>query len=212
MAQAAVPTSLPTSPCVPARSAPATRRSPGTKPAGPLLTAPRAAGLPGRGLTWTGDAVAAGDATALTLHAPLLASVSLLCTRCARISASRARPPPDLRALPAPWLRRWIGAPRGPPPCIMGPAAPGTAVTAAAEAAGNGQGAEPSRGLASSSCPGPPLPLQPRPLARARRPSRLPDRSAQKVLLFTWRKPKRGKCDGPCGQGPKDWELPRPWE
>lgn len=56
------------------------RRTP-AEPPGPrgegVRARPPPTGLPGRGRTWTGAAVAAGDATALTLHEPLPASVSL---------------------------------------------------------------------------------------------------------------------------------------
>lgn len=110
---------------------------------------PRPPGSPQRGRAWTGAAVAAGDATARTRHAPLPASVSLPRTG-VRPDLGRPRSPSVRpRALPGQWLGLWIQAPREPAPCIVRLAALRTAatvVTATAEAAGNGQGAEPRAG------------------------------------------------------------------
>lgn len=218
--RAAVPTPLPTSPCVPAGSAPATRGSPRTQPHSGATDAalcrlrPGPPGSPQRGRAWIGAAVAAGDATALTLHAPLPASVSLPSTRMR----------PDLGRPRSPSSR-----PRG-PTCAVArtgdQSAPGTPSLhrAAGCAPDGGDSGDCGRGGGGKRAGGrvegwllPPA--QDRrflsslgPLARARRPSRLPDRSAQKVLLFTWRKPRRGSVMGQGGQGPKDWALPRPWE
>lgn len=134
-----------------------------------------------------------------TPHAPLPASVSLPCTRARRTRVvTRAtpdfgRPPSLLFQTPGPYLRRGsrsgserLGHPR---PALCRRLRPWRRCSRAARGGGK-PGKGPSQGEAPSSWPGPPLPLQPWPLARARRPSRLPDHRAQKVLLFTWAKPK----------------------
>lgn len=167
----------------------------------------RAAGLSGRGRAWTGAAVAAGDANARTLHAPLTASVSLHCTR----------------------VRPDLGRPRSPSPRPPGPtctvartvdrSSPGTpALHRAAGCSpdggdGGGDGGGGSRGGGGKRAGGraegwllPPAQdrrflssLGPS-LARARRPSRLPDRSAES-FAFHLEETKEGKCDGAVWPG-----------
>lgn len=74
------------------------RESPRTQPHSGAADAalhrlrPRPPGSPQRGRAWTGAVVAAGDATACTRHAPLLASVSLPRTG-VRPDLSRPRSP-----------------------------------------------------------------------------------------------------------------------
>lgn len=176
------PTPLPTSPCVPQderRPPEASCRESRDRPARGRSARPRGHRTPA-GL----EQGRAGDDAAPAPHAPPLPRFP---------SPAPARARPELRPSHA---RSWAGRVRPAetpgPTCAVGRSAPGTparhrAACCRGRRRETGEGPEPRGGAFLRartrflSSPGP---------LHARRPSRLPDRRAQKVWLFAWAKPR----------------------
>lgn len=183
--------------------------------------APGSSVVTGLGRARTGAAVAAGDATALTLHAPLPASVSLPCTRTSRTRVvTRATPgfrqaAFALLVTPRPYLRRGSGRgperPGDPHPASCRLLRPCRRRWRPREAVGNGQGAEPrggsfllARTAASSPASAPCTPA--RQHARAP-PLAAPRPQGSESFAFHLGETKRGSEMGLGVQGPKDGAL-----
>lgn len=167
----------------------------------------RAAGLSGRGRAWTGAAVGAGDTTARTLHSPLTASISLPCIR-VRPDLGRPRSPSSRTPGPTCAVARTVDRSAPGTPALhraAGCAPDGGDCGGDGGSGGRGGGGKRAGGRAEGwllppaqdrrflSSLGPSL-------AHARRPSRLPDRSAES-FAFHLEETKEGKCDGAVWPG-----------